>query len=427
MIERVESDKGFWRTRYTVILLCFAATFICYIDRVNISVAILPMAEELGWDTATQGAVLSSFYIGYLLMQIGGGRLADRFGGKLILGLGVVVWSIFTIITPFAAGAGLAALIVTRIGMGLGEAVTFPSVYSLVTRWFPDQEKSKAVALNASGIPIGTVFALIVTPIIVIELGWQWAFYLFGAVGLIWYFAWSRYVSNTPAQHPFISNQERSFLLENAQTAEENTNAPPIGQMLKNGPLWAITIAHFCSNWTLYVLLSWLPKYVSEGLGVPFAAVGIVAMLPHITSFICMNLAGSISDRLISSGMNVTKVRKLMQTISFGGLAICLALVPFVETVWAAIGLLCLSQLFLSANVGGFVVNHMDIAPNHAGTLMGITNTAGTIPGIAGVYITGLILAETGSWTMVFLVTAAVAIFGMLAYLFLASGEKQFD
>ena len=87
---------SFWQTRYSVILMCFAATFVCYIDRVNISVAIIPMAEQFDWDITTQGAILSSFYIGYLLMQIGGGKMADRLGGKLILGIGVLVWSFFT-------------------------------------------------------------------------------------------------------------------------------------------------------------------------------------------------------------------------------------------------------------------------------------------------------------------------------------------
>ena len=190
MNELVDTKEGFWKTRYTVVLMCFAATFVCYIDRVNISVAIIPMAEELNWDLETQGAILSSFYVGYLLMQVGGGFLADKFGGKMVLGLGVLIWSFLTIITPWAAFSGLIGLFFARIGMGLGEAVTFPSVHSLITRWFPVNEKSKAVALDASGIPIGTVFALIVTPIIVAELGWEWAFYLVGLVGVFWYAAW---------------------------------------------------------------------------------------------------------------------------------------------------------------------------------------------------------------------------------------------
>jgi ACS family sodium-dependent inorganic phosphate cotransporter len=416
-----------WKTRYTVILMCFAATFVCYIDRVNISVAIIPMANELGWDVATQGAILSSFYIGYLLMQIAGGRLADRYGGKLILGLGVLVWSLFTIITPAAAFMGLFALFAARIGMGLGEAVTFPSIYSLVARWFPHDEKVKAVALNASGIPIGTVFALIVTPLVVVWLGWEWAFYLFGAVGVIWYLAWNRLVTTFPREHPTISSPELAYLEQRVQASEAVDTPPPLRTFLRNKALWAIIVAHFCNNWTLYVVLSWLPKYVNEGLGVAFAAVGLVAMLPHVTSFLCLNIAGNIADRMIRQGMDVTFVRKLMQTIAFGGLAICLFLIPTVDSAWAAIGILCLGKVFSAAGIGGHSVNHMDIGPRHAGALMGITNTAGTIPGIVGVYVSGLILEVTGSWELVFQVTAAVTAFGMVFYLLFASGEKQFD
>jgi ACS family sodium-dependent inorganic phosphate cotransporter len=98
-----------------------------------------------------------------------------------------------------------------------------------------------------------------------------------------------------------------------------------------------------------------------------------------------------------------------------------------VESAWAAIGILCLGKVFSAAGVGGFNVNHMDIGPKYAGSLMGITNTAGTIPGIIGVYISGLILEITGSWALVFQVTAAVTAFGMVFYLLFASGEKQFD
>ena len=423
----IRDTEKLWKTRYTVMLMCFAATFVCYIDRVNISVAIIPMAEDLNWDLATQGIVLSSFYVGYLLMQIGGGRLADRFGGKIVLGLGVLIWSLFTVITPWAALWGLSALLFARVGMGLGEAVTFPSVYSLVTRWFPADEKAKAVALNASGIPIGTVFALVVTPIIVVYLGWEWAFYLFGLVGVVWYVVWQRLVTTMPAEHTAISKEELSYIEANAPAAGKAEDAPSIMTFLKNRALWAIILAHFCNNWTLYVILSWLPKYVNEGLGVAFAAVGVVSMLPHITSFFCLNIAGNIADRLIKNGYAVTFVRKLMQTIAFGGLAACLFAIGYVDNVWVAIAILCLGKLFGAAGIGGHSVNHMDIGPRYAGTLMGITNTAGTIPGIVGVYVTGLILQYTGSWAVVFQVTAGVTLFGMIFYLLFASGDKQFD
>lgn len=246
MSEVAQNKEGFWKSRYSVITMCFFATFVCYIDRVNISVAIIPMAKDFGWDVETQGYILSSFYLGYLCMQIGGGRLADKFGGKLILGVGVLIWSLFTIITPWAALGGLFVLYLARIGMGLGEAVTFPSVYSLITRWFPNDEKAKAVALNASGIPLGTVFALIVTPIIVSTLSWQWAFYLFGLVGVIWFIAWQILVTNMPADHPHISKAELEYITANAPASGAVEDAPPLNISSKTklcGPLLWRTFA----------------------------------------------------------------------------------------------------------------------------------------------------------------------------------------
>ena len=116
-----------------------------------------------------------------------------------------------------------------------------------------------------------------------------------------------------------------------------------------------------------------------------------------------------------------------MQTIAFGGLAACLLMLPVVDSVWAAIGFMCLGKVFASLNIGGHVVNHMDIAPKHAGSLMGISNTAGTIPGIVAVFVTGYILDSTGSWDLVWQITAGVTLAGGLFYLIFASGEQQFD
>lgn len=412
--------------RATVVGMCFAAIFVCYIDRVNISVAIIPMARDLGWSPSTQGLVLSSFYVGYLLMQIGGGRLADHFGGKLVLGLGVLCWSLFTILTPPAAFLGFSALLLARVGMGLGEAVTFPSVYNMIARWVPPTEKARAVGLATSGIPVGTVFALLVTPIIVQALGWEWAFYLFGAVGVLWFVAWQRLVTARPEEHDRIGAAELALLKEQPlpDGAEAST---PLVHFLGNRATWAIIAAHFASNWTLYVVLSWLPKYVNEGLGVSFAAVGVVSMLPHVASLLFYNVWGTVADRMIAAGHSVTFVRKLMQSISAGGLAVCLLLIDFASGIWMAMGLLVMAKVLGAAAIGGYAVNHMDIGPRHAGTLMGISNTAGTLPGIIGVYVTGLILELTGSWALVFQVTAGVALVGLGIYLLLASGEKQFD
>lgn len=413
-----------WPRRYTVVLLSFLAVFVCYIDRVNISVAIIPMAADMGWSPELQGRVLSSFFIGYLLLQVVGGRLADRYGGKAVLGAGVLLWSLFTALTPPAAHAGFALLIVVRILMGTGEAVTFPSIYTLYSRWVPLTERSRAVALANSGIPLGTVFALVVTPIIVQRLGWEWAFYLFGGAGVLWYLFWHLRVTSNPEYAADIAAASAGSAPDAAATGP----APvPWRALLTAMPVWAIIVAHFCNNWSLYVLLSWLPTFVNQGLGIDYAAVGWVTMIPHLASFLFLNVAGTVADRLIASGMDVGRVRKLMQTIGFGGIATALLIVGHVETAWMAIAIMTVGNALAAFVTGGFAVNHMDIAPRHAGTLMGITNTAGTIPGIIGVYVTGVILDATGSWALVFGVAAGVTLAGLAFYLAFSSGRRLID
>lgn len=420
------STAARWPRRYWVVGMCALSVFVCYIDRVNISVAIIPMADELGWDLATQGNVLASFFVGYLLLQIVGGRLADRFGGKRVLGAGVLLWSLFTLLTPFAAVSGLALLLLVRVAMGMGEAVTFPSIYSTFARWVPLRERSRAVALVNSGIPLGTVCALLLTPVIVEALGWEWAFYLFGAVGVCWWLIWQRGMTALPDAHPAVTPEELADIRSEAVEGEA-TGPLPWARALTMMPVWAIIVAHFCNNWSLYVLLSWLPTFVSKGLGVDYASVGLFAMIPNVASFLFLNVAGNIADRMVKSGMDVGRVRRICQTIGCLGIAISLLIVGQVTTAWMAIAVMSVGTAIGAFVTGGFAVNHMDIAPRHAGALMGITNTAGTIPGIIGVSVSGLILQQTGSWALVFEVAAGVTLFGMVFFLLFASGRKLID
>ena len=129
-----------WQRRYTLVALCVAASFVCYIDRVNISVAAITMQEQFGWSEQTKGLVLSSFFLGYMLFQVPSGWLANRIGGKFVLGFAVVWWSVFTILTPLAAALSLPILLATRVAMGLGEAAMYPSAYNLFARWVPDRK-----------------------------------------------------------------------------------------------------------------------------------------------------------------------------------------------------------------------------------------------------------------------------------------------
>jgi MFS transporter, ACS family, solute carrier family 17 (sodium-dependent inorganic phosphate cotransporter), other len=229
-------------------------------------------------------------------------------------------------------------------------------------------------------------------------------------------------VTKLPAEQKGISRAELD-LIQGGTISTDAKEAAPWRVILSNRAVWAIIIAHFCNNWSLYVLLSWMPTFINKGLGVDYGSVGWLTMIPSLASFVTLNVAGA----MIASGRDVTFVRKLMQTIGFGGISLSLLTVGYVDSVWAAITIMTLGNALGAFVSGGFAVNHMDVAPRHAGTLMGITNTAGTIPGVIGVTVSGMILAATGSWTLVFQVAAGVTLFGLVCYLLMASGKRQIE
>ncbi|MBI3302648.1 MAG: ACS family MFS transporter [Deltaproteobacteria bacterium] len=418
--------RQYWPRRFILVGLCFLSTFVCYIDRVNMSVAIIPMAEEFKWDQTTRGIVLSSFFYGYLTTQVLGGWLADRYGGKVVLGFGVLWWSIFTLLTPPAAAISLAVLFMARVGMGLGEGVAFPAIHNLFARWVPVRERARSVALNTSGIPLGTVGALLLTPAIVLTWGWQAVFYCFGVLGFLWFGLWYFLAADSPDMHPTIHPTEVQIIRENSPLAPKNEKIP-WSLLLSKVPVWAIIINHFCSNWGFYVILTWLPTYFKQALGADLSKVGIYTILPWLVMFLMGNVAGWIADNLLKAGFSLTFVRKLMQSIGFLGAATFLSLISGVTTITQAILYMCCTLGLGAFALSGFAVNHLDIGPRYAGILLGFSNTAGTIPGIVGVTLTGLILDATGSWNLVFLISAGVYVFGALVWLLFATGERIFE
>ena len=199
--------SGGWPRYYTVVLLLFAAVFISYIDRSNISVAAIAMQSELGWTETDKGKVLSAFFVGYLLMMTASGVLANRYGGWLVLGIAVVWWSVWTILTPPAATLSIGALVVARIALGLGEAAVFPASINMIGRWVPPERRTRATALLISAISFGTMFALPITGWLVRDHGWAMPPQLFEAdadVGLT-----SRQVAGCMARMQPLPGEER--------------------------------------------------------------------------------------------------------------------------------------------------------------------------------------------------------------------------
>ncbi len=419
--------------RFRVVFLSFLAVFICYIDRVNISVAIIPMQEQFGWSESQVGIILGSFYFGYMITMVIGGYLADRYGGKKVLGYGLLIWSLFTIITPFFAYQGLWWLIFIRILMGLGEGITFPSWHAIYARWIPFKERTRAVGFTNSGIAAGTLFGYAVAALIISYYSWEMIFYVFGALGIFWYFFWNKNVTSFPEDNKNLTNEEL-YLIQNE--APSNTSAPsvPIFKLIKNGPFMAIAVATFCNNWSLYTFLSYLPKYVNApinqgGMGVDLGSNLFIysILIPSLVAMFSLILGGYLADSLIKKGYEVLKVRKTVNSIGFFGASLFLYFISQEDSLTSVIILLCMINICSGICAGGFGVNHADLGPKYTGSLVGISGSIGMIAAISSPIVAGYVLELTNSWESIFYICSGMLIFGGIFYLLFASTDKQFD
>ena len=424
-LEAARSNAQSWPRRYTVVVLFALATALCYIDRVNISIAIIPLAREKGYDPATKGLVLSSFFWGYLWLQLPGGWMADRFGGKRVLATGVALWSVATFLTPPAASISFGALLAMRAMLGAGEALNFPAVHSLAARWTIGSERARAISLHFSGVAFGTIIALIVSPVIILACGWPSVFYISGSLGLVWLVAWQLKAANGPEQCRGVGADELALIMAERATEVDLADRIPWRRIFREPAVWAIVIAHLCNNFGFYIILLWLPSYLTRTFSVPMDRLGAFSVIPWIVAFIMQNTSGWFADGLRKRGMRLTTVRKLMQAGAFtlGGLP--LLILPIARSPEMAVALVTISIGGTALGAGGFVVNHLDVAPRYAGILMGISNTAATVPGIIGVAATGFILEATNSFAAVFYLTAIVYAVGAIFYVAMASGDRK--
>ncbi|KAG2331066.1 hypothetical protein Bca52824_002246 [Brassica carinata] len=411
--------------RWVIVLLCFASFLLCNMDRVNMSIAILPMSQQYNWNSATVGLIQSSFFWGYLLTQILGGIWADKFGGKVVLGFGVVWWSIATVMTPIAAKLGLPFLLVVRAFMGIGEGVAMPAMNNMLSKWIPVSERSRSLALVYSGMYLGSVTGLGFSPMLIHKFGWPSVFYSFGSLGSIWFLLWLKYAYSSPKDDPGLSEEEKKIILGGSKPREPVT-VIPWKLILSKPPVWALIISHFCHNWGTFILLTWMPTYYNQVLKFNLTESGLLCVLPWFTMAVLANVGGWIADTLVSRGLSITSVRKIMQSIGFLGPAFFLTQLSRVKTPAMAVLCMACSQGADAFSQSGLYSNHQDIGPRYAGVLLGLSNTAGVLAGVFGTAATGYIL-QRGSWDDVFKVAVGLYLIGTLVWNLFATGEKVLD
>ncbi|XP_043723675.1 ascorbate transporter, chloroplastic-like isoform X2 [Telopea speciosissima] len=351
--------------RWVIVILCSSAFLLCNMDRVNMSIAILPMSAEFNWSPTTVGLIQSSFFWGYLLTQIAGGIWADKVGGKRVLGFGVVWWSIATILTPVAAKIGLPFLLVVRAFMGIGEGVAMPAMNNILSKWIPVGERSRSLALVYSGMYLGSVTGLAFSPLLIHRFGWPSVFYSFGSVGTVWFAIWLSKAHSSPFEDPELRPEEKRLIISGNPPKDPVTTIP-WRLILSKAPVWALIVSHFCHNWGTFILLTWMPTYYNQVLKFNLMESGLFCVLPWLTMAFSANAGGWIADTLVSKGLSVTVVRKIMQSIGFLGPAFFLTQLSHVDSPALAVLCMTCSQGTDAFSQSGLYSNHLDIGPRYA-------------------------------------------------------------
>ncbi|XP_046750761.1 putative inorganic phosphate cotransporter isoform X2 [Diprion similis] len=385
------------------------------------------------WDEYTQGIILSSFFWGYIITQIPGGILADKFGGKYTLGIGILSTAIFTMLTPVVVEAfDATGLIVLRVLMGLGEGTTFPAANSLVAQWAPPEERSKISTVVMSGMQVGTVLGTSLSGVLIhnSSMGWPVVFYFFGAFGVLWFLVWVVLCYSYPDTHPFISDREKKFLRERmSQHTHKETAPTPWRRILTSAPLWALMIGKVGENFGFQTMVTDLPKYMSSVLKFSIQTNGFLSALPLVAMWVGGIVSSWLADWMIKEDkISRTNLRKVCATIAAVGPAAFL-----VGASYAGCDRTLVVTLFtLGMGLMGFIypstmVNGLDLSPNYSGSLTAMTTTIVAIAGIAAPYAVGVLTPNQtlSEWRIVFWITFAIYLISVLIYDFWADGEVQ--
>ncbi|KAG9453878.1 hypothetical protein H6P81_006782 [Aristolochia fimbriata] len=414
--------------RMKVVALLAFAMCLSNAGRVVMSVVIVPLAAQYGWSSSFLGIVQSSFLWGYLVSSVIGGVLADRYGGKKVMGWGVAIWSLATFLTPWAAQHSTAALLAVRALFGLASGVALPSMNTLLSRWFPGNERASAVGMSMAGFHMGNVTGLLVTPVIMSSVGIAGPFALFASLGLFWISIWAPRVANDPGESPGISETELLLIRRGKAgvPSPPRLGELPLRRLLSKVPSWAVIFANVTNNWGYFVLLSWMPVYFKIVFDVNLKQAAWFSAIPWGVMAMSGYVAGAASDFLIKSGYSVTTTRKIMQSIGFIGPGVSLLCLNFAKTPKAAAVFLTVALSLSSFSQAGFLLNMQDIAPQFAGFLHGIANSFGTLAAIISTIGTGYFVQWLGSFQTFLTVTAVLYFVTTIFWNLYATGDQVF-
>ncbi|GLH78503.1 MFS transporter [Bradyrhizobium sp. SSBR45G] len=421
------------RVRLFIVTMLFLVTTVNYADRATLSIAGPALSKDLHLDSVAMGYVFSAFGWSYVLAQVPGGWLLDRFGSRWVYACSIVVWSAFTMMQGWigflSGGAAITALFALRFLVGLAEAPSFPANARIVASWFPSNERGTASAFFNSGQYFATVIFAPLMGWIAHEFGWRHVFTVMGALGILMGLIWIKTMYG-PKEHPGVNEAELDYIkeggalidMEGARDGAKDASGGPtwshIGQLLSNRMMLGVYIGQYCINTLTYFFLTWFPVYLVKERGLSILQAGFVATLPALCGFIGGVLGGFISDAILRKTGSLTLARKIPIV---GGMLLSMAIIGcnYVDGQALVVGLMALA--FFGKGIGalGWAVVS-DTSPKEAGGVSGgLFNTFGNLSSITTPIVIGYILSATGSFNGALVFVGINALVAAFAYLFI--------
>lgn len=400
--------------RHAVLGMTVAIYMITYMDRSVISVATPSIMQELAIPMGTMGVILSLFRWGYALFQVPGGLLGDRIGPRRALSVIVAWWSAFTALTGMAWNAvGMGAV---RFLFGIGEAGAFPIATRSLSRWMLASERGFAQGITHAGSRLGAAITPPVVVAIIAAFGWRAAFFLFGALGLLWTIVWFFWYRDTPDEHTWVNQAELQLIHGGSIPPKQRPTNVPWRRILSSSTLWFLCAMYFFYNYTLNTYIDWFPTYLVDARGMNLAEMGFYASLPLLAGVAGDLLGGWCSDIVLGRTGRPNLARRWVAIAGFLTCAASTVPAALVESAQVSVAFYCLAFFSLEWTVGISWAVPLDIGGDFAGSVAAFMNMCGNIGGaLSPIALAALV--EAFDWYVPFLVTAGLCVLASLLYL----------
>ena len=398
---RESAGRARWTRLIPVAIIVYVISFM---DRTNIGFAFTGMGHDLHISKAQQGLAGGIFFIGYLLLQIPGGHLAERWSAKKFVGIMILIWGVFAFLSGLVQN--YAELLAVRFLLGVAEGGIWPAILVLISHWFPARERARAYGFWMMNIAISSIITAPLSGWILTWSDWRTLFFIEGvfpfviATPLWWWL-----VADRPSQAPWVSREEREYI--ETSLARENAGAPRSAgyrDALRSSVVWRLVLVYFFIQVGFYGLNLWLPHLMKTMIGGSYLIVGAITAIPYLFAIAGLWINARSADR---SGRYSVHV---MASLAVGAVALVLS-VAFGSIVALSVFLISAAMAGALAYDGPFWASASRVVPAAlAGGAMGLINALGNLGGFAGPYIGGFLQDSSGGSFLSTAIVLAVAL-----------------